>query len=78
MVCFFAVQRRQFVQFMHFAIDAGAHEALGAQLMQHLTCSPLRSRTTGASSISLRLPSGQGQHLIHHLADGLRFQRSWP
>ena len=36
-------------------------------------CSPLRAATSGASSRQLS-PSGKLQHLVHHLADGLRSQ----
>ena len=39
-------------------------------------CSPLRSRTTGASSMQRCSRSGrQREHLVDHLADGLRLQR---
>jgi hypothetical protein len=48
---------------VHFAVDAQAHEALRAQLVEQLgllalaACSPLRPTTSGASTMS-RVSSG--------------------
>jgi hypothetical protein len=57
----------------HLAVDAGADEALGAQFLDQLLMAPLRSWTTGASSIR-RVPPAV-EDVVDHLADGLRRQR---
>lgn len=54
------IQLRHFVEFVELAVDPGADEALRAHLVEHRQVLALRSRITGASSISL-LPSGRAR-----------------
>ncbi|KAG1395025.1 hypothetical protein G6F59_014072 [Rhizopus arrhizus] len=68
-------QRRHRVDFMQRAVHAHAHEALRAQLVEHL-------RVLALAVADDRRPQHvavfrvQGQHLVDHLPDRLSFQRS--
>ncbi len=68
------VQLGQFVQLIEAAVDAGADEALGTQLIEHRQVLALALADDRSQQHQLAA-LGQCQHLIDHLADGLRFQR---
>ena len=68
------VQLGQFVQLVELAVDPGADEALGAQLFEHRQMLALALADHRGQQHQLAA-LGQGQHLVDHLADGLRFQR---
>ncbi|MNQ42030.1 hypothetical protein D3C85_557240 [compost metagenome] len=67
------IQLGQFVQFVNLAVDPHPHETLGAQLVedgQVFTFALADHRRQQHQLAAFR----QGQHLVDHLADGLRFQ----
>ncbi len=68
------VQLGQFVQLIEAAVDAGADEALGTQLIEHRQVLALALANDRSQQHQLAA-LGQCQHLVDHLADGLRFQR---
>jgi len=68
------LQRGRIGEVTHLPIDAGADIALGRQVLQQLGVLPLAIAHHGGKQHQLgafRL----GQHLIHHLADGLGGKR---
>ncbi len=72
-VLFLLVQLGQLVQFVEFAVDAGADEALGAQLVEHrqvLTLALTDDRGQEHQLAAFRAL----QYEVDHLADRLRFQ----
>ena len=69
------LERRDLVEFVHHAVDPRADETLGAQLLDQLQVLALaaahhrrQQHQPGAF--------GQAQHVVHHLADGLRLERN--
>ena len=67
------VEFRQFVQLVNLAIDPHADETLGAQLIKD--CQVFAFAFADHRGQQHQLAAfGQGQHLVDHLADGLRFQ----
>ncbi len=68
------VQLGQFVQLVEAAVDAGANEALGPQLVEHGQVLALSLANDGCQQHQLA-PFWQRQDLVDHLTDGLRFQR---
>lgn len=62
-------------QIAHFAVDAGADVTLGRQVLQQLGVLPLAVAHHGGQQHQLGA-FGLGQHLIHHLADGLGRERN--
>jgi len=68
------VQLGQFVQLVEAAVDAGANEALGPELVEHGQVLALSLANDGCQQHQLA-PFWQRQDLVDHLTDGLRFQR---
>ncbi len=72
-------QRRHRVDFVHMAVDAHARVALRAQLLEHLQVLALAFAHHGCQQhpalAGERLVGLHRQHLVDHLADGLRLQR---
>ena len=65
------VELRALLEFDELAVDHRAHEALGSQLLEHLdvlALAVLHDRREQQHTGALR----QREHLVHHLADGLR------
>jgi hypothetical protein len=69
-----AVELRRFLELEHLVVDARAHEALRAHLLEHLDVLALAAAHHRRQQHPGRL-RGQGQHLVHHLRHALRFQR---
>ncbi|MDT4798782.1 hypothetical protein FQZ97_314200 [compost metagenome] len=68
------IQLGQFIQLVQFAVHAGAHEALGAQFLEHGQVFALALAHHWGQQHQFAA-FGQGQYLVDHLADGLGFQR---
>ncbi|MNO54255.1 hypothetical protein D3C76_447210 [compost metagenome] len=68
------VELGQLVQFVELAVDPCADEALGAQLVEHRQVLALALADDRCEQHQLAA-LGQRQHLVDHLADGLRLQR---
>ena len=67
-------QRRHRIDFMQLAVHAYTHIALRAQLVEHLGMLALAlADHRGQQHVALL--GIQGQHVVDHLADRLRFQR---
>jgi hypothetical protein len=67
------VEFRRRLQLGDYSVDAGAHETLAAQLFDHvrmLALARVDQRREQQDRRSIRQP----QHLVDHLADGLRQQ----
>lgn len=68
------LQRGRVGKVAHLPIDAGADITLGRQVLQQLGVLPLAIAHHGGKQHQLGA-FGLGQHLIHHLADGLSGER---
>ncbi|MNH13091.1 hypothetical protein D3C79_726530 [compost metagenome] len=68
------LQRGRIGEIAHLPIDASADVALGRQVLQQLGVLPLAIAHHGRQQHQLGA-FGLGQHLIHHLADGLGGER---
>ncbi|MNG07291.1 hypothetical protein D3C84_905840 [compost metagenome] len=68
------LQRGRIGEIAHLAIDAGADIALRRQILQQLAVLTLAIPYHGCQQHQLAA-LGLGQHLIHHLADGLGGER---
>ena len=62
------------VQFIHFAVDTGANEALRQEVLHQLHVFALAVVDDGRQQHQSRA-LGHGQYLVDHLAHGLSFQR---
>ncbi|MNQ52536.1 hypothetical protein D3C85_665580 [compost metagenome] len=68
------LQRGRIGEIAHLPIDASTNVALGRQVLQQLGVLPLAIAHHGRQQHQLGA-FGLGQHLIHHLADGLGGER---
>ena len=68
------IELRRGIEFMHLAVDAGAHEALRLQIAQGGLVAALAILHQGCKQ-QHGGTLGHLQHLVHHLAHGLRLER---